>query len=185
MSEGRTGDIGSCTADKEPPRVLGRAQKHLDELIVLKRANPDADSGRRQKRRLSPTPSVGSRHASPLPAISSSALAAAAGGAGARASSPLNPPQSTKRRIEALHSQLPLRPGRQVVCKEPKSVSGDSEPGWILAKVVKMIGADKMRYEVEDADEDGERKCVLGRGRRAALSVLMPALFPADATTSP
>lgn len=86
---------------------------------------------------------------------------AGAAAASVRSASPLHPLPSAKRRIEALQNQLPLRPGRQVVCKEPKSASGgDAEPGWILAKVVKMIGADKMRYEVEDADDEGERKSV-------------------------
>lgn len=120
-------------------RILDRAYNSLEQLINLKRSAPDSsslDSARKNKRKaLSPTPSFSSsRLASPLPPSSSSSST-----------------RSYNAR-EHLRAQLPLLPGRRVVCKEPKPPGrpeggdqGPAESNWILAYVVKMNAGDKHR----------------------------------------
>ena len=56
-------------------------------------------------------------------------------------------------------SQLPLSPGRQVaykpVAKPTKSNNKAADDGgWILARIVRMINGDKLKYEVQDADTE-------------------------------
>lgn len=51
-------------------------------------------------------------------------------------------------------AKQPLQVGRKVVFRPPKSV--DAEEGtWIVAKIVKVLSADKQgKYEVQDVEED-------------------------------
>jgi len=57
--------------------------------------------------------------------------------------------------------QLPLQPGRKVAFKVPvgkssKDKDGDgegAESDWILATILRCLSQDKMRYEVQDADD--------------------------------
>lgn len=64
-----------------------------------------------------------------------------------------------------LTAQLPLRPGRKVAFCEPRATAAAAAPGaaampeegevWILATVTGSIGNDKLRYVVQDAEEEG------------------------------
>jgi SAGA-associated factor 29 len=94
-----------------------------------------------------------------------------------RGGTPGNRELTGKQKKELYHDQLPLQPGRRVAAKPPPKTtatgagggvrtgsSGDismSESGvgsggdeeWILATIKKCIQGDKMRYEVQDADD--------------------------------
>lgn len=137
-------------------------------------SGPGGPGGLKRKRRPS-----GGISASPAPVIppaphtggSESALSSVAsplggGGGGPRSGTPLRDAATAKRRAAAnataagqgdTTDQLPLRAGRKVAVRQKQAggVKGDDEE-WILAKVVKMVGGDKTRYEVQDAD-DGTR----------------------------
>lgn len=63
-----------------------------------------------------------------------------------------------KARKEQYYDQLPLQPGRKVAFKVPnkgkdKAEDETGEEAWILATIRKCINQDKMRYEVQDADD--------------------------------
>lgn len=129
---------------------------------------PPSNGGLKRKRRPS-----GGISASPAPVAippaphtggSESALSSVASPlASGRSGTPLREAAAAKRRANAppgdTSDQLPLRAGRKVAARQKQQgVKGREDEGeeWILAKVVKMVGGDKMRYEVQDAD-DGTR----------------------------
>jgi SAGA-associated factor 29 len=124
---------------------------------------PPSASNKR-KRRLSVGVSGGVGSGSPAPQNGTGASAAAESNTLAvssphpgRGSTPLRDVAKRQRQGDT-SDQLPLRPGRKVIARQKPSEDKKGEVGeeWILAKVVKMVGGDKHRYDVQDAD-DGSR----------------------------
>jgi len=113
---------------------------------------PPASGANKRKRR----PSVG---VSGSPAPNGELLSAVSPHPSGRAGTPLRDVAKRQRQGETT-DQLPLRPGRKVAARQKHhgTNKGREDEGeeWILAKVVKMVGGDKYRYEVQDAD-DGTR----------------------------
>ncbi|MBW0533186.1 hypothetical protein O181_072901 [Austropuccinia psidii MF-1] len=95
-------------------------------------------------------------------------------------SSSSRPQVRSDKRIN-FRDQLPLLPGRLVAFKRPKksSESGGVED-WIMAKVVKSIGGDKNRYEVEDIDEDGR----VG-GKQSSWNTTIKSIIPLPVKNHP
>ena len=67
--------------------------------------------------------------------------------------------EATSKHLKEFYSdQLPLQPGRKVAFKVPatknaKGVEEDNGDDWILAMIKRCILQDRMRYEVQDADD--------------------------------
>ncbi|RSH90860.1 hypothetical protein EHS25_010036 [Saitozyma podzolica] len=75
-----------------------------------------------------------------------------------RGGTPMSREATGKARKEQYYDQLPLQPGRKVAFKVPnkgkdKAEDETGEEAWILATIRKCINQDKMRYEVQDADD--------------------------------
>jgi SAGA-associated factor 29 len=75
-----------------------------------------------------------------------------------RGGTPMSREATGKARKEQYYDQLPLQPGRKVAFKVPnkgkdKAEDETGEEAWILATIRKCINQDKMRNEVQDADD--------------------------------
>ncbi len=175
-NDDRAGDPSHVPAEKI---TLDDALDKISVLIALRRGEPIApetlgaltpavstpgSSGGLMKRKRRPSVS-----ASPAPAATQ---APTTGGSNESALTSVASPlyrsgtpgtrdgMGTQRK-ELYLDQLPLQPGRKVAFKIPvakhgKEKGGEDEGGeneWILATIQRCILQDKMRYEVQDADD--------------------------------
>lgn len=154
------------TIGQEDIKAIDETLERLDILIALRKASETVPPEKRNKRPRGQSPSG-----------TTTPMAGAANPSLSRGVSITVPPRSSvgppayipfsrepKARREALHKQLPLRPGRKVAFHPPSNTSkaaesagGGKDEEWILAVVTKSINQDKNRYEVQDPEpqEDG------------------------------
>ncbi|GJE97193.1 SAGA-associated factor 29 family protein [Phanerochaete sordida] len=149
---------------QEDIKAIDETLERLDILIALRKASETIPPEKRNKRPRGQSPSG---TATPVTVATNPGVV--------RGVSITVPPRSSvgppahipfsrepKARREALHKQLPLRPGRKVAFHPPSNTSKAADTGgkdeeWILAVVTKSINQDKNRYEVQDPEpqEDG------------------------------
>lgn len=160
LPSGRTLD-DDRKAQLHEKQTLDSALEQLSVLIDMKKTGvtprvspaPGTEgtmtppSGTKRKRR----PSIG---VSLSPGPGGDLLSASSPHPG-RGSTPLREAAKRQRPPGDTSDQLPLAPGRKVAARQRQKLDAEGEE-WILAKVVKMVGGDKQRYEVQDAD-DGTR----------------------------
>jgi SAGA-associated factor 29 len=124
-------------------------------LVSVQASTPSSGGGIKRKRRTSLSYS-----ASPAPVgmpSSADSILSAAPSPMVRGATPGNRESqgggnTKQQRKEQYADQLPLQPGRKVAFKMPPQ-PGEEEESWILATVIRCLGGDKTRYEVQDADD--------------------------------
>lgn len=89
---------------------------------------------------------------------------------------------SLKQRREQWASQLPFGPGRPVAFRQPAKVepSDGQADTWIMARIVRCIGQDRTRYEVQDTEDDGRP----GPTYNTTLRSIIPMPWPQAPTVS-
>ncbi len=158
--------------------TLDDALEKISVLIALRRGEPIAPetipvltpglstpltTGGGVKRKRRPSVSASPAPTAPLPTFSGIALEPIVTSVASplhRSGTPGSREVLGKQRKELYLDQLPLQPGRKVAFKVPTTkvprTGGDDDGAdndWILATIIKCSSQDKMRYEVQDADD--------------------------------
>lgn len=190
---------------EEESRIYSLAKEQLEQLISLKRSAESAaldaqvpsfasasTAKRHKSRHLSPGSTTESRHSpaipapsyasstrslSPLPPTGNSSSSAAGAGLARPRLKKTNTMVDAK---EIWAAQLPLKPGRKVAYKHKPGARGKDEQEWILAVIVDTIKGDRIRYTVQDADTEAEKKEHVPTTIKSIVPLPDPTADPSD-----